>query len=56
MTAVQMMMNEIMISRAAVLPSMLVARMITVSDCVVIGIGCVVVVTAPLVVGAGASD
>ena len=51
-----MMMNEIMISSAAVLPRMLVARMMTVSDCVVIGISCVIVVTAPLVVGAGVSD
>ena len=50
----QMMKNEMVIISVVVLPNMLVARMTTISGCVVIGIGCVVVVAASLVVGAGA--
>lgn len=52
----QMMKNEMVIISVVVLPNMLVARMTTISGCVVIGIGCVVVVAASLVVGDGVSE
>ena len=56
MTTMQMMKNEMVIISVVVLPNMLVARMTTISGCVVIGIGCVVVVAASLVVGDGVSE
>ena len=56
MTTMQMMKNEMVIISVVVLPNMLVTRMTTISGCVVIGIGCVVVVAASLVVGDGVSE